>query len=33
LPDLPRRLPAIRGGLFKPSLEGGLPLFELFVSR
>ena len=32
LPDLPRRLPAIRGGFVKPSLDGGLLLFELFLS-
>ena len=32
LPDLPRVLPAIRGGFLKPSLEGGLLLFELFLS-
>ena len=32
LPDLPRKLPAIRGGFFKPSLDGGLLLFELFLS-
>ena len=32
LPDLPRKLPAMRGGFFKPSLDGGLLLFELFLS-
>ena len=32
LPDLPRVLPATRGGFFKPSLDGGLLLFELFLS-
>jgi len=32
LSDLPRVLPAMRGGFFKPSLDGGLPLFELFLS-
>ena len=32
LPDLPRVLPAIRCGFLKPSLEGGLLLFELFLS-
>ena len=31
LADLPRKLPAMRGGVFKPSLEGGLPLLELFL--
>ena len=29
LSDLPRRLPAMRGGFFSPSLDGGLLLFEL----
>jgi hypothetical protein len=29
LPERPRRLPAIRGFFFSPSLEGGLELFEL----
>jgi hypothetical protein len=29
LPERPRRLPAIRGFFFNPSLEGGLELFEL----
>ena len=32
LPGLPRVLPAMRGGFFKPSLDGGLLLFELFLS-
>ena len=32
LPDLPRKLPAMRGGFFRPSLDGGLLLFELFLS-
>jgi len=32
LPDRPRRLPAMRGGFFNPSLDGGLLLFELFLS-
>jgi hypothetical protein len=32
LPDLPRVLPATRGGFFTPSLDGGLPLLELFFS-
>ena len=27
--DLPRRLPAMRGGFFSPLLDGGLLLFEL----
>ena len=31
LPDLLRVLPATRGGFFKPSLDGGLLLFELFL--
>jgi hypothetical protein len=32
LSDLPRVLPAMRGGFFKPSPEGGLLLLELFLS-
>src|SRR5208283_4448333 len=32
LPDLPRVLPAMRGGFFMPSLDGGLLLLELFLS-
>jgi hypothetical protein len=32
LPDWPRKLPAMRGGFFNPSLDGGLLLFELLVS-
>jgi len=32
LPDLPRRLPVMRGGFFKPSLDGGLLLFVLVLS-
>ena len=32
LPDLPRKLPAMRGGFFKPSLDGGLLLFVLVLS-
>jgi len=32
LPDWPRVLPATRGGFFKPSLDGGLLLLELFLS-
>ena len=30
LPDGSRELRARRGGFFSPSLDGGLPLFELF---
>jgi hypothetical protein len=33
LSDLPRKLPATRGGFFKPSLDGGLLLFELALSK
>jgi hypothetical protein len=32
LSDLPRKLPATRGGFFKPSLDGGLLLFELVLT-
>jgi hypothetical protein len=32
LPDRPRRLLGTRGGFLRPSLEGGLLLFELFFS-
>src|SRR5208283_3022052 len=31
LPELPRLLPAMRGGFFMPSLDGGLLLLELFL--
>ena len=33
LPETPRRLPAIRGFLPKPSLDGGLLLLELFLPK